>query len=417
MNSAFLSVIAVVLGVTLLQGANGVLTALLPLRMVADGMGAISVGIMATGYSVGFLAGCLMAPTLVRAVGHIRAYAIAAAALSVMVLSFAIAVDAALWTALRSVTGVCMAVLYTVADSWITDRAPQEQRGRVLSLYLVATKVALIAGPLLLAVAPVAGPAPMMVMAALISLSLIPVASTRSSSPTLPDARPMGLLTLFRIAPAAVTGAFAAGLTNTATINIVPAWGAQIGLSTVYSAGLLAAIQVGSLLGQWPLGWLSDRTDRRRVIVYATLAAALACLATAALPLVWPGAPGWMAWILLGLWAAGSMSVYSICIAHAGDRCQPEQIVPATSALLLSWAVGSAAGPTLASLTMQALGPSGLFVYSGAVAILVAVFTQWRLHRRAAPPPEDRNSFVAMPAASPVVSGLNPSGQPSDKKS
>lgn len=417
MNAAFLSVIAVVLGVTLLQGANGVLTALLPLRMVGEGMDAVDVGIMATGYSVGFLAGCLMAPPVVRAIGHIRTFAIAAAALSVMALAFAIAVDTTLWTILRTVTGLCMAVLYTVADSWITDRSPPDQRGRILSLYLISTKLALIGGPLLLIFAPTSGSGPMMIMAALISMSLIPVAATRSSSPTLPDARPMGLRELFILAPAAVTGSFAAGLTNTAMVNIVPAWGAQIGLTTLYSAGLLAAIQVGSLLGQWPLGWLSDRTDRRRVIVYGTLGAAAVCLLTAGLPLVWQQAPGWISWILLGAWAAGSMSVYSICVAHAGDRCQPEQIVPVTSALLLAWAVGSAIGPTLASLSMKTLGPSGLFVYSGVVAILVALYTLWRLQRRAAPTPEERESFIAMPAASPVVAELHPSNQDIDRKS
>lgn len=401
------SLAAVIAGVTLLQGAQGLLIALLPLRMVEAGLSTLTIGLVAVGYAAGFLLGCLFSGKIIRAIGHIRAFSVFAAILSVASLAFASEVHAVGWTALRFVTGICLAGLFTAADSWISDAAPPGRRGRVLSLYTVFSKLALVGGPLTLALMPYDTPWPVMLIAALISLSLVPVAATPGPSPTLPDPKPMGLREVFELAPAAVTGAFAAGLANSAVISLVPAWGAGLGMGTAVAAGLVATVQLGSLLGQWPLGWASDRFDRRRIIVAVAAFAAGAGLLTAGLPVMLPGLPTWVPGGLVGLWAAASFSIYSICIAHAADRAAPQQVVAATSALLFTWAAGSIIGPAVAALSMEAVGPAGLFLYGGAVWALITVFTIWRLRRRpAAPAPSE--GFVAMPQGSPVVAELHP---------
>lgn len=411
------SLLAIIVGVTLLQGANGILVVILPLRMLEAGLGALEVGIVATGYAVGFLLGCLVASRLIAAIGHIRAYAVCAAGLSIAALAFTLTVDTWLWTALRVITGLCLAGLFTAGDSWIADRAPMEMRGRVLSAYTLLTKIALMVGPLVLAVAPVHGSGPILVIAALVSASLIPVAATRSPSPHPPDPTPMGLRELFRLAPAAVTGTFAAGLMNTAVLTLAPAWGIQMGLTAVAVAGLVTALQGGSLLGQWPIGWLSDRLDRRRVIVGGALVTALLGLLAAGVVLL-PETPDWAAWAVVALWAAPALSLYSVCVAHAGDRVGPEQMVAATASLLLAWSVGSVIGPLLAAASMEAVGPAGLFLYAGGVAGLIALYTLWRLRRRPAVEGEAKEAFVPMPQGSQVTGELHPmAGETTDATS
>ncbi|MGC2857511.1 MFS transporter [Novispirillum sp. DQ9] len=402
------SLLAVFLGVTLLQGAQGVLIALLPLRMVEAGLSTLAIGLVAVGYATGFLVGCLFSGRVIRAIGHIRAYSAFAALLSVASLAFAINVELVFWTALRFITGVCLAGLFTAADSWIGEAAPAERRGRVLSLYTLVSKIGLVAGPLALTLLAHDSAWPVMLIAALVSLSLVPMAATPGPSPALPASHPMGLRELFDLAPAAVTGAFAAGLANSAVISLVPAWGSGLGMTAAVAAGLVATVQFGSLLGQWPLGWLSDRFDRRRVIVAVSAFAAVAGMVTAALPLLAPDLPAWVPGVLVGLWAAASFSIYSICVAHAVDRAVPEQVVAATSALLFTWAAGSIVGPAVAALSMESLGPAGLFVHGGGVWALITAFTIWRLRRRPIPAATPE-SFVAIPqGASPVVSGLHP---------
>ncbi|MFA7431939.1 MAG: MFS transporter [Rhodospirillaceae bacterium] len=407
------SIAAVIAGVTLLQGAQGLFLALLPLRMVEAGLSTLSIGLVAVGYACGFLIGCLFSGRVIRAIGHIRAFSVFAAVLSVTSLAFATEVDAIGWTALRFITGLCLAGLFTAADSWISDAAPPERRGRVLSLYTVFSKLALVGGPLALVLIPYDTPWPVMLIAALVSLSLVPMAATPGPSPTLPDPKPMGLRELFDLAPAAVTGAFAAGLANSAVISLVPAWGAGLGMSAAIAAGLVAIVQMGSLLGQWPLGWASDRFDRRRVIVAVSAFAAGAALLTAVLPTIMPGLPAWVSGGLVGLWAAASFSIYSICIAHAADRAVPEQVVAATSALLFTWAAGSIIGPAVAALSMEALGPSGLFVYGSVVWVLITAFTIRRLRRRPAQP-SPLEDFVAMPQDSAIAAEMHPAAPVAD---
>lgn len=408
--SPLASLFAIIVGVSLLQGANGILVVVVPLRMLDAGLGALDVGIMATGYAAGFLGGCLVSGRLIAALGHIRAYAVCAAGLSIAALAFTLTIDTWFWTGLRAITGLCLAGLLTAGDSWIADRAPPEMRGRVLSLYTLASKLAQMIGPLVLAIAPVSGEGPILVIAALVSASLIPVAATRAPSPLPPDPTPMGLRKLFGLAPAAVTGAFAAGLMNTAVLALAPAWGIGLGLSAIAVAGLVSALQGGSLIGQWPIGWLSDRVDRRKVIVGSAAISGVFGLGAAGLAWV-PDVPDWLVWAAIALWAAPALSVYSICVAHTSDRVQPEQIVAATASLLLAWAVGSSIGPLMAGAAMELAGPSGLFLYAGSVAALIALYTVWRLRRRPAPQDKDKESFVPMQPGSQVAGELHPAAQ------
>ncbi|MEQ8603409.1 MAG: MFS transporter [Marivibrio sp.] len=404
--SPYLSLAAIIGSITLLQLGSGLLLALMPLKMEAAGLPARSVGFVSTGYAAGFMAGCLFATWFVRWIGHIRAFAALAAVLAATTLAFTVSGDPWLWTGLRAFMGLCMAGLMTISDSWVSAQTPPDQRGRVLSGYMILNKLALAGGPMMLTFGEIAGPGFFMLISALYSISMLPVAFTHAPLPTLPPAERLGLRAVYRNAPAALIGCVAIGLMNSAVLNLAPLYGAQVGLAPAAAGALLTVFQLGSLLLQWPIGWLSDRMDRRRVIVGGALAVAAVSLALGLL-----GGrigDGWMLFALVGLWGGVGLSIYAVCIAHATDFAKPEQMVALCSSLILGWAIGSAIGPTAGSLAMERLGPGGVFLYAAAVALALAGFVAYRMTRRRAKAPAERDPFVNLPATSPAIPQLDP---------
>lgn len=404
MPNPYLPVLAIVVGVAVLQLANGVFGTFLPLRMTLEGMPATIVGLVVTGYAAGFLVGCLIMPRVIAVVGHIRAFAGFAAATAVITLLFAIDTNPPLWIFLRVLTGFSAAGLMTVAESWLNERTPRGARGRVIGFYMVFTKLAFAGGQLMIALGDIAGLGYFMLASACYSLSLIPVTLSPATSPQMPQLVTLHMRELFRIAPAGVVGCFAAGLMNSAVINITPVYAAGLGLPTPTLAGLLVMMQIGSLVVQWPLGWLSDRIDRRAIIAGAAAGAALASIAIA----LQGDSAGPILWLLFALWGGCGLSFYAICVAHANDFARPEQMVPLSSSLLLAWSTGSVIGPTIATAVMDVIGAHGLFYYAAGIGGALALFVSWRMTRRSPVPVDLRDPFVNLPATSPAIADLDP---------
>lgn len=375
-GAAASAIATITLAAFLLQGANGLLQALLPLRMEGEGLSIVAIGAVATAYGLGFATGCFLAPHLVRHVGHIRAYASLAALSTVVVLGFDAVAGTGVWIGLRFLSGMALAGLFTVVDSWVSATATRTNRGRVIALYLVATKIALVVSPLGVGLGPVAGSGLVMVVAGLLALSLIPIAATLTREPRAPTVVRVRIGPLFRIAPSAVLGAFAVGLVNGPVIAVAPVYGLFVGLSVAEAATLLLALQAGSLLFQWPLGWLSDRVDRRRVIAALFAGTTLACGAILAAS-AWHSV-GWLV-LAFGLYGGIALCIYAVCVAHACDLVPAEEIVPTVSSLLVSWALGATLGPLPATALMQVAGPSALFYYVGTIGLALALFVALRM--------------------------------------
>ena len=405
MRDAFPAILAIVLGVMILQLGNGLVGILVPLRMGLDGLSPSMIGVVATFYSLGFLVGCFLLPVLVRRIGHIRAFAVLAALVSAGSLGFTLGVDWLLWGGIRFVLGICMAGLFSVAESWIVAQAPQAIKGRVLSLYMVCNKLTLAGGQMLVMVGDPMGIGFFLLISVCASLSLVPVALTKAATPPIPSVSMLSMRELYSIAPAALVGCISSGLTNAAVIGITPLYGLQIGLTAGPIAALVSVMQIGSLAAQWPMGWLSDRIDRRIVMLsglgVVVVMSIVIALAGAVLPL-------WALYLVFAIWGATGLSIYAICIAHASDFAEPSKMVPLTSSLLLAWAMGSVVGPLLATYVMELMGPSGLFVYAAVISIATAAFVGYRMTRRAPVPVDQREKFVNMPATSPQVSQMNP---------
>ncbi len=402
MRNAYLNVASIIAGVTLFQGAGGLLAVYLPLRMEAAGFSLIEIGYVGAAHGLGFLLGCVSVPRLIAGVGHIRVFAMSAAVLAVTLLAYPAWVAPWAWILLRFFGAACLASLFTVAESWIAERTSSTDRGRVLGFYMVCQKAALAGMPLLLLGAELEGPGYFMLASALCSLALLPVTATRSGHPTPVALETLSLRQVYAIAPAGLVGCFVTGLVNGPAVALAPVYGTGIGLTLAQAMLLLPSLQLGSLLVQWPIGHLSDRGDRRRVIVgieTAVLLLSLLLLFGTRLP------TSAVPWLFLA-WGAAALSLYSICVAHASDAARPAQLVPLVSSLLLAWGTGAVLGPLIAAPAMAAWGPGALFGYAAGVTAGFLGFLAWRMRRR--PIPDDRQhvAFVNLPATSTAAAEL-----------
>jgi MFS family permease len=408
MHSAVWSLTAIIAGIFMLQGGNGLLGTFLSLRLALEGTPSMLIGVVVASYSGGFLVTCLFGHRLIREVGHIRAFAVCAAVMCCVTLAFALKIDPYVWAVLRLLTGMAAAGLFMIGESWLNDRTPSSIRGRIFAVYTISNMVAQSSCQLLLFVADPAGLALFMVTAGLFSASLIPVALTRASAPSLPSIEAFGLAQLYRLSPVAVVGCIGAGLVNAAVGGLAPVFALGVGLPSGEVGLFTAALVLGGLLLQWPLGRLSDRYDRRWVLLGVAVAASCVAVTLAASA----GGPAAGLVVLAMAFGGTAYSVYPICATHANDHADRQHTVAVSSGLLLSWAIGSIIGPLLATATMGLIGPAGLFLYTASIHVPLSLYIVWRMTRRAPVPVEQRSAFVAQSPATPVASELDPrSGQ------
>ena len=382
----------------------GLLSVLLPLRMQEAGFTTTEIGIMAAGFASGFFLGCIYAPKLIHRIGHIRAFACFATVLSTLTLALAIDTDLALWTSARLLSGICFAGLLNVSDSWISSETKPSMRGRVMSVYMILYKSAQALGPLVFTFTAISGNWHFMLVSALFSLSLLPVALREGGNPTPPLKERMSLRKVYQTTPLAVVGCMCLGMTNSPMNNLMAIYGVEIGLEISGAVMLSAALQVGALALQWPMGWASDKRDRRKVMIFGMVMMALFSALIAFMPTM----PLWVYVVLVGILGGFSMSIYPILLAHAGDYVSPKQMVPLCATLMLAFAVGMAIGPITGSFAMDILGPEGLFIHTILFCLLFVTFALFRMGKRESRPVDERPAFVNLPASSTAISGLDP---------
>jgi MFS family permease len=403
--STIAPVASLLIATALLFLGSGLLGVLVPTRAVIEGYPTLAIGLLGTAYYAGFVAGCARVPALIARVGHIRSFAALAALGAAAVLGLELLVWLPAWMALRVALGFCFAGLYALIESWLNDRATNGTRGRILGAYMTTNLGASLGGKLLLMVGH-PGDFPLFALAGIaVCLSLVPVALSRSGGPTVPPHPQLDLRALYRRTPVAVIGCLGAGLANGAFWTLGPVFaGASLGRTegVVLFMGLVA---LGGALVQWPLGQLSDKADRRKVI---GLAAVLGTAAAAGLVLA--SEAGDRSVLALGLaFGAAALPLYALCIAHTDDLIDPSEFVDAGSALLMAFGIGAVFGPPLASGLVAGFGQGGLFLFTAGVHGLLAVFIACRLIRRPPAPEAVRGPFVALPRTTQAVLALHPS--------
>lgn len=412
MLSPLLAVAAILAGITIVSLGQGVFSTLVPIRLTEAGLSADRVGLVVAASAVGFLAGCLVVGRLIRLVGHIRAFSAFAAASCLAGLALPWTVGLPGWVLLRLAMGFCSAGLFMVAESWLNELTPRHLRGRILTSYVIVVMLALGAGQALLTVVDTSDVLPFVLASAAFTLALIPVTLTRSRHPSVPHRiRPI-LGKAYRNSPVGAVGCVVVGLVAATLQGVAPVWGVHRGFSTAEIATLMAATQIGGLLCQWPLGWLSDRIDRRWVILGAAL-----CTIVAAIGSIAAGSGSLTLLIaLFALWGGMAEAIYPLSVAHANDHAKPQDYVPLAGTLLILWSIGSAAGPLAATVAMERFGPDALFVYVAVLVGAFAGFVLWRMARRGRVAAGEAEHFVGLAAgSSPAPAELDPRIRPEDE--
>ena len=383
----------------ILLGGNGLQGTLIALRAGQEGFDASLIGLMGTGYYGGFLLSCLFTTRLIRAVGHIRVFAGLAAIASSAALTMVLWVEPVSWIGLRFISGYCFAGLFMVIESWLNASVTNETRARTLSIYRLVDLAAVTGSQFLLPVFGAQGFAIFAVMAILTTLSLVPISLMDRSSPELPAESRFSVKAVWAISPLACIGCITIGLTNSTFRLMGPLYASEIGFDTAGVATFISAGIVGGAVLQLPLGWLSDRLDRRWVLIIATLGAA-----GAGFLLSWAGSQSHnMALIGIFLFGCFALPLYSLSAAHANDHAGPGQYVLVAAGLSFFFSIGAMAGPVIAAQVLKLFGPDFFFTYTSIIHLAFVGATFWRMMVRATPDMKAKKRYATLLRTSPFM--------------
>lgn len=383
----------------ILLAGNGIQGTLISLRANLEGFDPVLIGLLGTAYFAGFALACLLTPRLIRNVGHIRVFAALAALASAGTMALVLVVDPFVWLVIRFTTGFCFSGLFTVMESWLAARSKNTDRGRVLSIYRLVDLGCVTGAQFLLPLFGVGGFELFAVIAILFAMSLVPVSLADRSSPEPPEAFKFDLRQIWVISPLACAGCLTIGLTNSAFRMIGPIYAEQMGLDIGGVALFMSAGILGGAVLQFPLGYLSDRLDRRWMVIVATVGATLAGLwLTSARPDV-------PEMIYLGsfLFGAFALPLYSLSVAHANDHAKADQFVLVAAGLIFFFAMGASVGPLIASIVIDRFGPAAFFTYTSIVHGALIAATLLRMASRPSVPVALRGPIAAVMRTSPVL--------------
>jgi MFS family permease len=386
----------VILGVGFAQFALGLMATLIPLLLLRQNLATGYIGLIASMYFAGFLAGALSGPRIVAHLGHIRAFTVMAAISALVSLLMTVSGNPWLVAVARLAIGYACSVLFLVTESWINDRADSSTRGRFFGVYLVMNWGSSAAGPLLLGVIePALGLYAL--TGALFAAALLPMALTAQSNPQIRPGRRLSLRELFVLSPVGLTCSLAAGLLNSSYYSLMPVYLAAHGFDAQAVSSFASIVLIAALLVQLPIGYIADRIERRRLTL---IVLTLAMLASLALALV--AGSNFPAIVISGCIIAASMSpLYGLGAGQTNDRLERGDYVAAAGGLLFVWSVGAAIGPSLAGVVMGQAGPGGLFLYMCVTLALVAGFVMLRMRARADVPVEQQSGYVPRATLSP----------------
>lgn len=373
MEASLRPIASLLLGVALLLAGSGLQFTLLPLRGSIEGFGSAALGLIGSAYYLGFVVGCMLSPYLILRAGHIRAFAAMIAVAVTVSLAYPLVPQVLAWTFFRMITGFCLAGFYLVIESWLNDRTTNDNRGFAMSAYVAVNFIAMTVGQLMVVLYPVEQAGNFILAAMLASLAIVPVALTRSAQPapiTIVSFQP---LQLYRTAPAGLVASFAIGIANGAFWGLGPLSATESGLEVHEVALFMSAATVAGALAQWPIGRLSDRIDRRLVLLATLIGAAFSGL------LLWhlTASEPWIIGIAM-LFGAMALPGYSLAAAHAYDKTAASEMVPTAATILMANAIGAVLGPLLASALMSVNGPRALFLFTAIVQTLLAGYMIYR---------------------------------------
>ncbi|WP_262297372.1 MFS transporter [Microvirga sesbaniae] len=388
---------ALLLGYALMQVGNTLQGTLLSVRGSIEQFTPTEIGAVGSAFWGGIVIGSLYAGRVIQQVGHTRTFAALAAVAASTALFHLLVISPAVWIAARALTGFCFAGLFIVVESWLNASVTAQTRGQVLSVYGMTGLIAGIGGQMLLPAGDPYGYRLFCFVAILICLALVPTALSRATAPAhaVSDTK-INLMQLYRQSPFGVVAAVLCGVTTSSFFALGPIWAQERGLDTAEIAIFMACGTLGGFATTYPLGWLSDRMDRRHVIIGASAMAAAILLALIHfVPLT---VPVWLIFLYVAVFGGSVIPTYSIVTAHVNDMVKPGEFVAAAGGLLILQGVGATVGPIIAGVAMTEFGRLGLLYVVIIAQTLMAIWGAYRSLRRAAPSSEKKETFVPEPS-------------------
>ncbi len=389
-----LPISALLLGSFFLLFAGGINGLVLPVRGTQEGISAFSLGLLGTGWAIGYVSGCIFTARLVARVGHIRAFSVMASFAGVAILSQLLLISAETWIVLRAGQGFCFAGAAMIVESWLSERASPENRGKIFGIYTMVNLTASTAGQLTLTVVPATGFQLFVLGAMFYMLAVLPTALSSSATPKPLVTVSLDLRALWKNSPVAVFAVFMVGMSNASFGTLAAVYGNKIGLG-VATVALFASIPIlAGAAAQIPVGIFSDRVDRRKVLIGV---AALGLSADLAFIALRPESVA-INLTLAAIFGAAIYSMYPVIVAHANDHASGNYI-QISGGLLMVFGFGSILGPTIAGVAMSSLGSAGLFGVTAASHLLLIAQALYRMSRRAAAPQDEKTGFKPAPTA------------------
>jgi MFS family permease len=388
---------ALLLGMMLLMLGNGMQGSLLGIRGGLENMGTFELSIVMSCYFLGFLFGSRLAPEMIRRVGHVRVFAALGSMISAVLIMYAVAPNWIAWALMRVIIGFSFSGVYITAESWLNNASTNENRGQALSLYLIVQMIGIIAAQGLLNLGDPSGYVLFIIPSILVSIAFTPILLSVTPAPAFESTTPLSFKRLYKASPLGCVGMFILGGVFSAQFGMAAVWGTTVGLNVKEISIFIAAIYTGGLVLQYPIGWLSDRMDRRTVILWLSVAGGASLM----VPVLWD-AP-FSELVLIGALAGGiSNPLYSLLLAYVNDYLEKSDMASASAGLLFINGLGAITGPVITGWMMGYFGPSGFFLFMAVLFVVLAVYTVWRMnHRRSTP-----DTITAFTAVSPSASAV-----------
>ena len=392
---------ALFLGMFMLMIGNGLQGTLLGLRGDMEGFSTFALSVVMSAYFVGFLFSSQLTPKLIGRVGHVRVFAALGSTISAVLIMYPMLVDPWVWTFGRVVIGFCFCGVYVTAESWLNDASTNETRGQALSLYLMVQRAGRGAAQYIVSQGDVSGYILFILPSIFVSLAFAPILLSIRPMPQFAQTKPMTIRSLIDASPLGCVGMFLLGGVFSAQFGMSAIYGARVGLSVSQISVFVSVIYVAALVAQYPIGWLSDRLDRRLLIMGVGFVGGLGALLAYAVP-------DNFTIILISAAILGGTSnpLYALLIAYTNDYLEKEDMAAASGGLLFINGIGAIAGPIIVGAMMDGLGANGYWMFSAVLMLIMGVYAAFRMTRRSRSDIdiEDATPYAAISATStPIV--------------
>ena len=392
---------------------NNFLLTVVPLRMKLDGYSTEVVGYLTAAYFAGLMIGALLINRLLEGVGHIRAFAAFAAFFTVLSMLQGVFVHPAFWLVLRFFSGICMAGIFVTIESWLLVKSSVHMRGKALSIYMITTFAGQSLGQLFLDISDPSTIYPFCLGVILASVAIVPLALTKTRAPIIEEPSILNPLKLFKTSPLGTIGAFLSGCILGSVYGLLPLYTFNLDFTHSQIAAVMSITILGGLILQYPVGIISDRLDRRKVLFSLSLFTGICSLLMG----LFPTQSFELFLVLAFIFGGLSFATYPVSVSHACDLIDSKDLVAATGGMLLFYGTGAIVGPILISYPMNYFGNSGFFHFITFISLVLTLFTLMRVIKKTPTAKEDKLPYSNMPRTTPMASELDPRAETSEEES